>query len=442
MSHELLRLRVSLYNTPHLATPEQFAAVEEFLDSRNQGILLQKDEEESSGKSRVVDGIGVLSIRGPLTYRPVVTLCGEGGTNYQGLYEQAEQLIEAGAKTLLLDVSSGGGEAYAAFEYATLVRQLATDNDVRLVAYVEKLSASAAYAWSVIADEVIANPHAEIGSIGVVVSLLNNSEALKKEGYKRTFVTAGASKVPFDKEGEFREEFIADLQDKVDVLYSEFVDHVAQYRGLSVDEIKNTEAKTFLAKEALNLGLIDKVMTDKEFSEYLSTFKQKKEPKMFEKLFKDKPSAESDVADAEMSVETVTAAFEQKLAEVTAAHAEEIKTLMSSHQELIEAARAEAEIAKAELAEFQNHVKAMRDADRLTKLQALVGDEQGQALFAAFADASDEQFSALLKVQEARQVVEAKDDLARELGANGDGEAPKVNGAELMFENVKKHFSK
>jgi ClpP class serine protease len=99
---------------------------------------------------------------------------------------------------------------------------------------------------------------------------MNNSKQLEQAGLTRTFVTAGANKIPFDANGEFRGEFIASLQESVNELYGEFVAHVSKYTGLSEEEIKATEASMFRANKALSMGLINSIMTNEEFAEYLS----------------------------------------------------------------------------------------------------------------------------------------------------------------------------
>lgn len=140
---------------------------------------------------------------------------------------------------------------------------------VKLYAYNDGCVASACYALACVADEVISNPHAETGSIGVLIALINDSKHLEDEGYTRSFISAGASKIPFAADGTWREGFLEDLQTKVDALYGDFCQHVSTYTGLSVDDAKATEAKMFSSAEALSLGLINSIMTRSEFVSYI-----------------------------------------------------------------------------------------------------------------------------------------------------------------------------
>jgi ClpP class serine protease len=52
-------------------------------------------------------------------------------------------------------------------------------------------------------------------------------------------------------------------------LYGEFVSHVNKYTGIDTKIIRGFEAGMFSAPEALENGLINKIMTRSEFVSYL-----------------------------------------------------------------------------------------------------------------------------------------------------------------------------
>jgi ClpP class serine protease len=270
MQRPVRRLTSDLYNKPHLISAEAFSAITSYLELRNAGMLAQVETVSADlDKSAQVGKIGLINIHGSLTNKPVESLCGATGTSYAGLTSQMSELIEAGCKTVVFDISSGGGEAFNCFQTADAIRQMADENEVYLISYVQDCAASAAYALCVMSDEVVCHPQGQVGSIGVLIALMNNSKALEKAGLTRTFVTAGANKIPFDANGDFRDEFIESLQEQVNELYGEFVAHVSKYTGLSVEEIKATEASMFRANKAMELGLINSIMTNEAFAEYL-----------------------------------------------------------------------------------------------------------------------------------------------------------------------------
>lgn len=216
-----------------------------------------------------INGVGIINISGPLTNKETgwESIC--GGCSYESIMDQCEDLIEEGATCIVMVVDSGGGEAYGMMESANNIREQCDKAGIPLYAYIDGCSASAAYGISCVADEVIANPYSDVGSIGVLVSLVDSSKQDEMEGVKYVYVTAGKEKIPYNEDGSFRSEFIDDLQYKVDFLYEAFCSHVSSYTGLSVEDVKNTEAKTFIAPDALKLGLINKIMTNEEFVDYI-----------------------------------------------------------------------------------------------------------------------------------------------------------------------------
>lgn len=273
--HSLHRLASKIYNTPHLITPDAFSVVLDYLDARNTGSIVKANWDEADLTEAVAEkpyasGLGVLKVDGSLTYKPVMTMCGEAGTSYASLVKQVEEMAEAGVRTIVMEVSSGGGEASHVFEAAEDIRAIVDANDIRLIGYADTIAASAAYALISICDEVIANPSASLGSIGCVVALMDASKAYEMAGLKRIFVTSGESKVPFDADGSFKESFLAEIQDDVNRLNEEFAAHVSKYTGLDTKDIMALEAKVFDAAKAVELGLANKVMTLKQFTAYVA----------------------------------------------------------------------------------------------------------------------------------------------------------------------------
>lgn len=279
--HQLLKLTTSIYSRPHLISQAGFNAVSAYLNSRNkQGLMVLEDDAVEPDSPDDLDdfdpemGVGVIDVKGALTYQPIYGLCGAVGCSYESILDDAEQMIKQGAKTIILNCDSGGGEGYACFETANELRSMCDEAGVKLYAYNDGDMASACYGLACVADMVISNPYAETGSVGVLIALINDSKNLEDNGYTRSFISAGASKIPFAADGTWREGFLEDLQTKVDALYGDFCQHVSTHTGLSVDDVKATEAKMFSSADALSLGLINAVMTRSEFVDYIVSKQQ------------------------------------------------------------------------------------------------------------------------------------------------------------------------
>lgn len=277
MAHSIARIKSSLVNTPHLIEQSAFESIMEYVNKRmDNGVEITKPEASVDERYRYVpeNATGVMHISGPLTYKTSgwEALC--GGTSYEMLKEQMEYFVAQDAKTVAMLVDSGGGEAHGMMDSANYIRKLADENGIKIIAYVDGMSASAAYGISCIADEIVSASDSLVGSIGVLIQLMNNSKQLEKAGIERTFITAGDDKVPFGPDGSFTDSFKERLQSQVDTLYEGFTGHVATHRSLDIAAVKGTEANVFMASEALELGLIDKIMSVEDFYNYLGDVAQ------------------------------------------------------------------------------------------------------------------------------------------------------------------------
>lgn len=420
--HRLRLLTEKLYNTPHLIEPQSFETVVNYLTERNKGeMLVDSDSVEVKADSTLYNEdtkVGMIEIQGPLTYKPYTVMGFDcGGTSYQGVLEQMESLVEQGMKTLVLNVDSGGGEAYSMMETGDLIRKMADDNGVTIISYIDGMSASAAYGLTAISDQIVMNPEAEVGSIGVVVRLMNDSKALEKEGYERTYVHAGSSKVPFDKEGAFREDFISDIQEKVDTLYEGFTGYVAKHRNISVEAVRSTEAKTFLSKKALELGLADAVMTHLEFYSHLADVAQKENPMLKTKLFgMNKEGQSFDMNELELAKSELS-----ELGTKYEAQAADLQLALAGVQDL-QAKLAEAQGVVAEFKAAQDkaelEAKEAVAATRKAALVASIGEDQAATLSASLEGVSDAQYEAVVAAVTKANAALVENPLFKEMGAD------------------------
>jgi ClpP class serine protease len=271
-AHSLLWLTERLYNVPHLITESAFTPILEYLNDRNNLGLSSTvvAEAKTAKKAEHVGGIGEIAIDGPITYKPVMTACGPQGVSYQGILEQAEYLIDEGVKTLILTHSSPGGEAQHCFSTANDLRAMCDEHDVRLISYIDTLSASASLALGIVADEVIIHPSASTGSVGCVLALLDKSKAYEKAGLKPIYIASTAGKTPFQADGSFSQEFLDSVQEDVTRLGTQFAEHVSAHTGISVDDVLAMNAKMYHAEAALEIGLVNKIMDHKTFTAYVA----------------------------------------------------------------------------------------------------------------------------------------------------------------------------
>jgi signal peptide peptidase SppA len=172
-----------------------------------------------------------------------------------------DALADDDVKAIVLDVNSPGGQAAGCFELADDVRAARETKPV--LAYADSMAFSAAYALASAAHEIALPASGEVGSIGVVAMHVDLSKALDETGIKVTFVYAGKHKVDGNPYEPLSDDARADIQAGVDALYAQFVSCVAAGRGerLSVEQARATEARCYLATDAVQAGLADSVTT-------------------------------------------------------------------------------------------------------------------------------------------------------------------------------------
>lgn len=438
MSHKLNRLTSSLYNTPLLIEENAFKGIVSYLNERNAGGVETKgDGDDFSMPERFIYNedtrTGVIELIGPTTAKPITMMGFDcGGANYLHLKQDFESLIEMGAKTIAMIVDSPGGDAYSMSDSADYIRNLLDENGVKLISFIEGMSASAGYGLTCISDEIIGSWDSEAGSIGVLVQLINSSKALEQEGYERTFVTAGKSKVPYAADGSFRPEFIQDIQDKVDICYKNFTEHVAKHRNMNVADVIATEAKMFYSADAVKLGLMDKVMTSEEFFTYLATEAQNNTEvnmNVKDRIFKFAKTKEDTVEMANLEELQAQLATAQEQVASMPDLTSQLATLTASLQEKEVAMQALAaklegiEVAKAEAAVAQ----------RKLTLSALLPEDKVEESMSMYAGLDDATFSFVTSQLQATKDALAASGLMAEAGGEGvvqEAQAPEAGSQE------------
>lgn len=159
-------------------------------------------------------------------------------------------------KGVLLDISSGGGEAVASMDLYLGVKRL---NEFKPVyASIGSIGASGAYMAALGARRVFAYPESDVGSIGVISAHFALRDLLRRLGVSVELLHAGEHKDAYQGYRPLTEEERAKLQAITKEGYDEFVRLVARERKRPVEEILPLATGEFwTGSQALKLGLID-----------------------------------------------------------------------------------------------------------------------------------------------------------------------------------------
>lgn len=162
---------------------------------------------------------------------------------------------DASVSGILLAIDSPGGTVAGTADLAAEVK--AARRKKPLWAHIDDLGASAAYWVASQADQIFANqPTAEVGNIGTVGTVVDDSKAMEAKGVKvHVFSTGPLKRVGW---GPLSDEQAAYLQAQVDGAQTHFDAAVRSGRGLTADQMAEVRSGAiYPAARAKDLRLID-----------------------------------------------------------------------------------------------------------------------------------------------------------------------------------------
>jgi protease-4 len=163
-------------------------------------------------------------------------------------------------KAILLKIDSPGGSVIASDILYNEIVELKKRTEIKIVVAMMGVAASGGYYISLPADFIVAHPATITGSVGVIFYRPKVTGLMRKIGVDVDVNKSGAQK---DMASPFRnatgeEEKI--LQSLTDQLGRQFIEKLAYHRRLDKNKLDEvSSARIFLANEALELGLVDKV---------------------------------------------------------------------------------------------------------------------------------------------------------------------------------------
>lgn len=175
-------------------------------------------------------------------------------------FQQAE--LSDKIKVLIVRIDSPGGLVASSQEIYRRIQQFRERKNIPVIASVENVCASGAYYVAAAADTIIVNPGSQVGSIGVIVDLLNVRQLMDKFGIDARTIKTGRLKDAGDptkrltaEELETERQYFKGI---VDSVLDQFVTDVASSRDLDVEKVRKlAHGGVFTGLEAVSLGLVD-----------------------------------------------------------------------------------------------------------------------------------------------------------------------------------------
>ncbi|QAT44122.1 signal peptide peptidase SppA [Aminipila luticellarii] len=246
------------------------------------GIMLSRfdtDSSSASGGNIYPDDpyIAKLNVEGTI---------GEGNSDYFGTpvgyqhqwtLDTIDDLIkDDNNKGIILFINSPGGGVYESDELYFKIKEYQKKTGRPVYSAMGTMAASGGYYISTPCDKIIANRNCWTGSIGVTLGTIYDfSGLLEKYGVKTNTITSGANKAMGNPVDPMTDEQKKIFQSLVDEAYDQFVNLVAEGRHMDVQKVRTlADGRIYTAKQALALGLIDKIGTyDEAVADMKTTYK-------------------------------------------------------------------------------------------------------------------------------------------------------------------------
>ncbi len=212
--------------------------------------------EVETGISDGTCNVAVLPVEGEIwpfygmSYTPLIVTPEMVETSMDTIEE--DDTIEA----VLVEINSPGGLPVASERIA----QRLSNSPLPTVGLIGDIGASGGYMVAAATNHLIASPMSIVGSIGVTMSYVENSEQNEEDGLTYVELNTGKFKDSGSPDKPLSEEERELFQRDLDDLYETFIKMVSEYRDIPLDKVRElADGSTVNGTRAKDLGLVDAV---------------------------------------------------------------------------------------------------------------------------------------------------------------------------------------
>jgi protease-4 len=167
---------------------------------------------------------------------------------------------DSSVKAIILHVNSPGGGVAASEEIYREVKRIREEKKKRVVVSIETVGASGAYYIASASNKIYADEGSIVGSIGVIAEWVNYGDLLKWAKLKSVVIKTGEFKDTGNPARDLTPVEQAYMQSLIDNMFGQFIQAVADGRGMKFDDVKAiANGKVWTGEQALDMKLIDKV---------------------------------------------------------------------------------------------------------------------------------------------------------------------------------------
>ena len=185
-----------------------------------------------------------------------------------GIIADSEEIIEQIRRHLenptirafVVRINSPGGGVAASQEIYEEFRKVRQVHGRPVVASLATVGASGGYYIAAAADKIVSNPGTITGSIGVILQIPNLSDLMQKVGIRSVVIKSGPYKDIASATRDLTPEERRLLQRLIDDIHDQFIQAVAEGRGLPRDKVEAlADGRILSGRQALALGLVDQL---------------------------------------------------------------------------------------------------------------------------------------------------------------------------------------
>ena len=218
------------------------------------------EEEDQSDLLNIYDNVAVIDINGGLTATDSWINKYYGLVSYGEIREAIIQAVQANVGCIFFNVNSPGGDVNGMSDVASLISSL----PMPTIAFSSSQMASAAYFLGCQADNIYVDSFADVGSIGVVINVMDYTAMNKMNGVVAQRFRSGSLKGTGNPNFALSKEEQAYIQGKVDTYSGMFFQIVSDARGMdlpTMNKLEITTGRTFIGQQAAAANLVDGMLT-------------------------------------------------------------------------------------------------------------------------------------------------------------------------------------
>lgn len=199
------------------------------------------------------NGIATISVAGVIGYKLAAIEKACGATDTGDVSDEIDQALAQGAKGILFCFDTPGGSVTGTPELAAKIGNI----PVPTAAYIDSLCASAGYYLAVGCDVIVARPSADVGSLGVIIPMVDKSKLWDMAGVApANIISTGSDLKGIGYGPSLSDAQRAYLQDEVDQSLADWKAHNAKFRTIDPSAMRG---QTLSGSRALATNLIDRI---------------------------------------------------------------------------------------------------------------------------------------------------------------------------------------